>query len=407
MLAIRVLSQVFAAALTITVARGLGETGLGQYAFLASLLMIANVATTFGTDTYLIRDLAARPGNAPGPLKTVLAVQLTFSGLVIVACWITALADYLPSDINRTLPVFSLSLIPLAFYSVFSAVLRARERLDQYLLVTLIYSGAQAIGAWIVIRLGGGLMGLAFLTLAASLSSSFLAGQLCRRSVPGLFLSQPIPLKAALKIIQLALPLALLALLGVIYQRSSVILLAWLAGEAAAGWYSASFRVVEMLKIVHFSVLGGLFPLLARLSVQEEGLLSSRLGGFRSLSRWSFWLLGGISLVAALALGIAAPVLINLVYGYEFGPSVHVLQSYAWILVPYAVTSHQSLVLVVRGQERMVLVATGLALFLLMGLSLVLIPAMGALGAARAMLGAEAGLAIMLWAYRKMQEERS
>jgi O-antigen/teichoic acid export membrane protein len=406
MLASRVASQVFAAALTIIVARGLGEAGLGQYAFIASLLMIANVATTFGTDTYLIREIAARPENTSSAVKAVLMVQLCLSGLVIITCWIAAQVDYFSAEITRTILVFSLSLIPLAFYSVYSAALRAREQMYYYMLVTFLYSGLQAIGAWVVIRLGGDLMGLAVLTLAAATSSSILANQLCRRSVPVLFLSRPIPLLAPLKIIQLALPLALLTGLGVTYQRSCLVLLAWLAGEATTGWYSASLRVVEVFKIAHFAVLGGLFPLMARLTFREEGIMAGSSRRFRSLSRWSFLFLAAVSLTAALTLRLAAPTVISLAYGGGFGPSVPVLQTQAWILVPYAVTSHQSLVLVVRGQERLVLLATVLALFLLIGSSLAWIPMLGAVGAARASLASETGLAIILWTLRKLQEER-
>ena len=407
MLGSRVASQVFAAALTIIVARGLGEAGLGQYAFIASLLMIANVVTTFGTDTLLIREIAARPENAAGAAKGVVGIQLSLSVLVIIACWIAGQANYLPSNITRTIFVFSLSLIPLAFYSVFSAVLRAREHMDQYMLVTLFNSGLQAIGAWLVISQGGGLMGLAFLTLAASTSSCILAGQLCRRSAPDLFLSQGFPIWEPVKILKLALPLALLTGLGVIYQRSSVVMLAWFTGEAATGWYSASFRVIEVFKIFHFSILGGLFPLMARLPFRKDGLHAGGTRRFHSLSRWSFLLLLAISLAGSLIMRIAAPVVISLVYGSGFGPSIPVLQTQAWILVPYAITSHQSLVLVVRGRERLVLLGILLALFLLVGLSLAWIPVLGAQGAARAAVATETVLAVILWTFRTMQEERN
>jgi O-antigen/teichoic acid export membrane protein len=406
MLASRVTSQVFAAALTIIVARGLGETGLGQYAFIASLLLIANIATTFGTDTYLIREVAARPAHAPESAKAVLSVQLALSGLAILAGWIATGAGYLPPGITQPLLVFSLSLIPLAFYSIFSALLRAREVMDQYMLVTLFSSGIQAGGAWFVIRMGGGLLGLAYLTLAASILSSILAGQLCRRMVPGMSIPRLIPFAAVARIIKVVIPLALLSGMGVLYQRLGVLALAWLAGEAATGWYSASLRVVEVFKIVHISVLGGLFPLFARFSFLENGLMEADLQRLRSLSRWSLCLLCAISLGAALVLKIAAPVIITLVYGSGFEASIPVLQIQAWILVPYAITSHQSLVLVARDKERWVLLATVLALFPLTVLSLALVPVMGATGAARASLAAEIGLAITLWISRWLEEKR-
>jgi O-antigen/teichoic acid export membrane protein len=407
MLASRVASQVFAASLTIIVARGLGEAGLGQYAFITSLLMIANIAATFGTDTYLIREVAAHPANTPGAVNSILSIQLTLSGLVILACWMALQAGYLPPATGQPLLVFVLSLLPLAFYSIFSSLLRAREQMDHYMLVTLVSSGLQASGAWLVIHLGGGLLGLAYLTLASSTLSSILAWQLCRRLAPGIpAIPEPPPYQAFVKVIKLAMPLALLTVIGVIYQRLAVLALAWLAGEAATGGYSASLRVVEVFKIVHISVLGGLFPIFARLQFQEDGLLAPDSRRFRSLSRWSLSLLVAASLIAALVLNLAAPVVINLVYGSGFEASIPILQTMAWILVPYAITSHQSLMLVARGKERRVLLATVLALTLLTSLSLALIPLMCAQGAARAALAGEIILAILLWIFRRLQEGR-
>jgi O-antigen/teichoic acid export membrane protein len=397
MLVSRVGGQVFAAALTIIVARGLGQGGLGQYAFIASLLMIANVFTTFGTDTYLIREIAARPDNAHDAAKGVLLIQLLLSGLVIVACWIFAQEGNFPPTIIEPFRIFSLSLIPLAFYSVFSALLRAREKMYEYMLVTLLYSGLQSLGALIIISLGGGLTGLAYLTLAATFSSSLIAGKFCRSLVSGRLFLPTFSIRVSGKILQLAFPLALLTALGVIYQRSPVVLLTWLAGENATGWYSASFRVVEMFKLFHLSLLGGLFPLLARIPIQEGGpLAGSSRENFRSLRRWSFTLLIAISLAAVFFLKITAPAVTSLVYGNGFEPSASVLQTQAWVLLPYALTSHQSLVLVVRGQEQWVLLGTAVALVLLIGLSLSLIPMMGAIGAAWSSLAGETVLAIIL-----------
>jgi O-antigen/teichoic acid export membrane protein len=400
----RVISQGLAAAFTVIVARGLGETGLGQYAFIASLFFIANVATTFGTDTYLIREVAARPERAPVAVRAVLAAQLILSGACILAAGAAARLALLSPEMRTPIFVFSLALIPMVFYSVYSAVLRARERMDYYLWINLAYSGVQAAGAPVVIGLGGGLVGIAYLALGASIVSAILAAGLGRRSLVGFKNSAGFAV-SSLQILRQTLPLATLTILAVSYQRLGILMLAFLIGDAAAGWFSAPARLVELLKFAHISLLGGLLPILARLPAREVGPRLSGTPRFQALSRWSLWILVLFGLSAALALTLAAPVLIGLVFGGRFGPSIPALQILAWILVPYSVSSHQSLVLVARGQERSAALATFLALFLFAGLGLILVPWMGVSGGAAAAVASETGLATLLWYFRKRREE--
>jgi O-antigen/teichoic acid export membrane protein len=49
---------------TILIARRFGSAGFGNYAFIASLVLIGNMLTTFGSDMLLISDIAARKDAA-------------------------------------------------------------------------------------------------------------------------------------------------------------------------------------------------------------------------------------------------------------------------------------------------------------------------------------------------------
>ncbi|MFN8402993.1 MAG: hypothetical protein U0V48_05495 [Anaerolineales bacterium] len=61
----------------------LGAEGFGEYAFISALILIGNVLTTFGSDMYAIREIAAK--NDFSEASSVLALQLflscLFSGL--------------------------------------------------------------------------------------------------------------------------------------------------------------------------------------------------------------------------------------------------------------------------------------------------------------------------------------
>ena len=62
---------------TILLARSLGASGFGGYAFMASVVVIGNVLTTFGTDMHLIREIAVteEPRSAwPGTCDPACAI---------------------------------------------------------------------------------------------------------------------------------------------------------------------------------------------------------------------------------------------------------------------------------------------------------------------------------------------
>ena len=78
---------------TILVARYLGDAGLGQYAFIAAVMFVGNVISTFGMDTLLIREIAARRSADTPTLTAALLIQLALSLLFISIIFLTA-ADY-------------------------------------------------------------------------------------------------------------------------------------------------------------------------------------------------------------------------------------------------------------------------------------------------------------------------
>jgi O-antigen/teichoic acid export membrane protein len=105
LLASRVISQGLSAITVILLARILGADGLGQYAFVTSIIFIANALTTYGTDTLIIREVARDASAAPRWLTAALIVQLTLSLITIAVIWVI-------SD-SLILRLYSPALLPL------------------------------------------------------------------------------------------------------------------------------------------------------------------------------------------------------------------------------------------------------------------------------------------------------
>ncbi|MFQ5854093.1 MAG: flippase [Anaerolineae bacterium] len=430
----RVFSQGLMIVFTVLVARYLGEVGLGQYAFIAAVVFLGNVLTTFGLDTLLIREVA-RTRSAPSttlpfdgdqdrrrgsggvlslskgqgsgrraaPLVTAtLWIQLGFSALLIGG--IAVGAGWLPNKTPETvlgLRLYSLSLIPLAFNTAFSASLRAYERMDLILVLNLLSAVVQTGGALGLLQTGRGLVALVVFLLAVQTLTAVVAGGMCFRWLPGFVLTRRVPRRLVRRMLHQSYPLALVAVLMVAYQRLGVLMLSSLADDAATGWFAAAARITDALKMVHYAYFGAVFPLMSRLAVDSPlpGDSQDARNIERGLYRTSFGLLLGFGLLTALAVTPLAQPVIRLLYGLSYAPSVPALQILVWTLIPFAVSSHVFFWLISNGREKATLKVIALTLGSTAVLNVLLIPAFGLVGACLAALAGEVLQAVLYMPY--------
>lgn len=378
---------------TLLVARRLGAAGFGQYAFVASSVVLANVVTTFGTDTLLIRDVARTRSAADPVLPAALWIQLALSvAIIFIVMFGSGLIPNQMSGAAPSLVLYCLSLLPLAFYGVFTAVLRAHERMDLLLRLGVMTALLQLGGAWLALTIDARLEPLMLALVATHVGAALLAAALCRRFIPDFIIIRwHAPLQAVRETARRAWPLALLSILALIYQRLGVLMLALTASNTHTGWFTAATRVVEPLKIVHFAVLGALFPALTLLDGDGgwglDGSVSKRTAA--QLFRKSFLVLIGLGALAAFAIFVARGPLVALLYGSDYSPAVPILGVVVWGLIPYTISASLSLRLITQGRDRQVLRATTFGLLAALVLNAWLIPRYAALGAAWALLGSE------------------
>jgi O-antigen/teichoic acid export membrane protein len=397
----RLSSQVLAFIFSLLAARFLGEAGLGQFALISALVFFANVVTTFGTDTLLIRAVAGGKISR-SPFGAVLGLQLCLSTLFILGFSLSSL--YLPGKTPETvnsLQVLAFSLIPQAFSSIFSAVLRGQQRMDLYLLIQVFMGLAQAAAAAFLLWKGNGLLPLAWMILSIQLLGALFAYRLCRPFLPPSLLFQRASPKQVLLLIRQSWPLALLAGLGIAYQRMGILFLSFLAGDAAAGWFSAAGRVSEGLKIFHVALLGALFPMLANLYRREtqENLRPGRSGKALLYRNVSTFLMIYSFLIVIPTVGLAKPFVLRS-FGWNFAPSSGALQVLVLSLIPYTCSALVSLDLVSKGAERFVLAGLAITILAAIPLNISLILRFGLVGACWAAVGSELIQAGVLFALR-------
>lgn len=365
----RLTAQGLALLFIAVIARRLGIADFGQFTFIAALLLLGNTFTNFGSDTFLIRELA-RAGKPTDLIARALSLQLALS-----AVWVFATILLRP---NSLLLLYSFSLFPLALFSVATATLRAFERMDLVWTLSLVNGVVQLVAAFFSLDISTLCL---YLLIGHFLIAAF-SSVVCIASLPTFSLLPP---RIFYPLLKLTLPFAALTFLLVLSQRLGVLTVSALLGDSATGVFSSVSRVVDGLKLGHYAILGALLPVISRGTTESKQ-------SFRK----AFFFLMGMTLAMAIVLSIFSRMIILILYGEKFTSAIPLLSLLGWSLIPYTVSSFISYDLIARGQEKTLVKATAISLAVFLILYLWLIPAYNLHGAIYAALVGEIIQAIIL-----------
>ncbi len=400
LLAGRLGSQGLSMLFGILIARRLGEVGLGQYAFITSVIFLGNLTTTFGTDMLIMRELAAKRDFALLPASLIVQLVLSIPFILLVFIF----APSIPNQAHEAilaLQLYSLALIPLAFYSVFSSTLRGVERMDSFTWLNVLSGSLLIIFALLFIQSDTSVLTLAAILLAAQTWSAFAAAILCAVQIPGFRRAWHTSRATIVRLVRLSAPIAVLGLLGALYQRMGVYLIATLQGAAATGSFSAALRVMEAAKIGHIALLTALFPAMA-----QANLGAADAGAFQKVFSSSLNFLLAVAVLLSLVLFIFADPILVLLYGIQFESSIPALQGLAWVLIPLTFSLYLSLKLLAASRERAIMLALGVSTLAQAGIILVGLPRWGVQAAGWGMLVAESiQAALLVFSWRRFRSQ--
>ncbi len=394
----RVGAQVCMVIVTYLLARRLGVAGFGEYAFIATAILIGNSLTTFGSDMYLIREIAAKSGFSE--LPSALALQLVLSLVFIVLVYV--IAPGLPNQTSESilaLRVYSSALIPLAFFTVFTSALRGMQRMISYAWLNLIIPILQVVAISIFIRSGTSIVTLAYLLLIIQALGAVVGGIFCYAILPGFWTGLRFSLDKTISLFIACLPIAMIAILGIIHQKLSLAMLSFLGTTSMVGLFSAAARVMEAMRMGHFAAFTALYPAMA--NAHQDNKPSH--GTFRLSSLLLLVFSAGGSILIYL---FAKPV-VDIFFGSGYRLSVPVLKILSFTLIPYTINAYLSLVFLATKKEKIVLRIYTVSLFILLISNLVLIPRTGQIGAGWAILIGEVAQAVLFLFARAHSSFRS
>jgi O-antigen/teichoic acid export membrane protein len=339
---------------------------------------------------YLIREIAAKSDFSE--LLAVLLLQLVLSALFIVLVFLFAPHfSHQTAESILALKVYSFAMLPLAFFTVFTSVLRGTQRMSAYAWLNFIPSALQAFVIFFFIQQGTSVVMLACLLLGIQVFGALFAGGLCI-SYFSKFNIWQFSLDKMRSLLVACLPIALIAIVGIVYQKLSLTILSFLGTASMVGVFSAAARVVEAARLGHFAALTALYPAMA--NVDQHKLSGT------SIVSWLFLLL--FSTAGSILIYWLAKPIVNIFFGANYALSIPVLKILAFTLVPYTVNSFLTLLFLAQKREKTVLRILTVSASMIFALNLWLIPRAGEVGASWAILIAEMAQAILfLLAWQK------
>lgn len=354
--------------------RHLGVKRVGSYVIAMTIATIVAGLSDLGLTALGVRELSVRDPQGRSSLMSNLLglrVAMTLVG-VAGSVLFTLVAGYHPIVVAGV-AIAGAGLMVQNVQSTLSLSLVSRLRLG---LLTSTEVGRQALTTALtaaLVALGFSL--LWFIGLAVPVGLLFLAltAWLVRREVPLLPRFDRAEWAA---LVRQVLPYSVAVALAVVYFRLSVIFVSLTASELQLGYFSTSFRILEVLIVIPGLMVTGVFPIFARAAIDDHARLAYAVSRVFDSS-----LIVGAWFVLALAIG--APVAIHVIGGAsEFSKAIGVLRIQAFGLGGSFVSAVWSIALLsLRRNRELIYVNLG-ALIVGSILVVTLASAYGARGAA-------------------------
>ena len=376
----RVLGAFLGVLVAATLARSLTRPQFGELSLALTILALAGSLSDLGIGQVAAREMARRPDARPRIAGSLVVVQLIM-GVVLGLIGVVVAFALMSGTQARIMSVFVMATMPLGAIGSLTIASQARLRPELVIIPALVQN---VVWLAVVVTLGAVNGSLALYGVGAFLAGLLQAGvtlALAARVTDVTFAGSR---ALTLDLLRLAWPIGLAGMFVTAYYRIDGILLFHYRGATEAAYYSAAYRVLDVLQILPGTVSGVLLPLLA--SAEREGAAHARV---KQLFQLATVLLLSVALPVAACGAILAPGIVRLIYGPHYHQSIYLLQVLLPAFIPiclgYLLTSQ----LILHQMLRPYIVITFVGAVLNVLANALAIPRYGAPAAAWATLGTE------------------
>jgi O-antigen/teichoic acid export membrane protein len=359
--------------ITMYSARYLGAEGFGIISLALAITGILVVFTDLGLGTLTVREVARDKSLVDKYTSNVAVIKLLLAlftfVLTVVIVYIFGYSD----EIKLVVYIITGSTLINAFSGIFYPIFQSYEKMEFQSIANVLNSSIMLIGAFLVIVYNLGIYYFATLYLVSNIVVFIFIVSVYVREFQ--FPSFNIDLGFWKPTLMMALPLSLVSIFSLIAYRVDTILLSLLKGSTVVGWYSASYRLMEVFLFLPGVFATAVFPVFSSLHLSSHETL-------KLSYQKSFKYLALLSVPVAVGTTVLAPEIVLLIYKNAFTPSIIILQILIWAIPITFLNYIFGTILPAMNRQNVLLKVTFLSMIFNISLNLVLIPTYSYMGAA-------------------------
>lgn len=381
----RVLGAALGVLVAASLARSLTTTEFGQLSLALTIVGLASSLGDFGVTQIAVREMARAP-EARGRIAGALTIAQLTMGIVLGVIGAGLALLLMHGAGPRIMALLIMATLPLSAVGSLTIVAQSRLRPELVMIPVLVQSIAWLAVVLVlaaehcgIVLYGAGFAGTLVLQAAVTLVVS---GRLTEVTFAG-------ARGKIFELLVLAWPIGVAGMFVTAYYKIDGILLFHYRGATQSAYYSAAYRVLDVLQILPMTVSGVLLPLLAN---AERG------HGGREAARQQFEFAVAMLLATAMPVAgcgaILAPAVVGLIYGAHYHSSAHLLQVLLPAFIPICLGYVLTGQLILRGLLRPYIAITFAGAVINVVSNILAIPRYGAVAAAWTTTGTE--LIVML-----------
>jgi O-antigen/teichoic acid export membrane protein len=269
-----VLQKVISFLYYIVVVNALGVTQTGAYDPLKNLIPIALILIDFSLSQVVTREVARKPNSVKSLLSNVLGIKIVFALVVMLAFGFVTNVGHFSHDVQSSLYLVAIIVGLDTFTLSFFAVLRGLQNMKFEALGLILNQIVAVTVGYIAISMHSGLRGIFFATMLGSIFNFSWATFSLHRiaKVWPTLRWDAILLK---RLLTMALPFAIAAMLTKLYAYSDRYLLLIIKGQDAVGFYAVANKLTFAWEFLPSAFAAGLYPAMSTYYIQSREKLAS------------------------------------------------------------------------------------------------------------------------------------
>ncbi len=303
------------------VARYLGPGQYGEINYVISLVSLFSVLATLGFDTILIRELIRHEHRQEVLLGTAFILRLAAAILVFAGLYVAVKSTPTETVTAQLIAVISAGMILEIFglidfffqskvmsrYVVWSQVF-SLVVISVFRILLVVYKAPLVWFAWVQL--------VDLFLIAAGLVFFY------QRAGFRIFRWR-FEMATARELLRDAWPMIFSSLAITVYLRIDQVMIKWMMGDEATGYYGVAVRLSETWNFIAVVVCASLFPAIVRAKQDNEELYLQRM-------RYLYALMVALSLAVAIPMTFLSGFIVTLLFGAAYQPAGNVLALYIW-----------------------------------------------------------------------------